>query len=205
MNRRTYLLAAICVVAFVVALVFGLGGPSKGKSRQGQAPGENDFSIMAAPDLSKLRSAAAGGAKQAVPDFSLPNLQGKRVAFSSFQGKVVLLDFWATWCPPCRKEIPLLNELFREFEKDGMMVIGIAVDRDGPEAVRKFVRENKIPYPILLGSKEVVEAFGNVPGVGGPITGSPMLFVIDRHGSVCKRFLGLTGKEVLQREIRKLL
>ena len=144
------------------------------------------------------------GEDRGTPRFTLLNLKGERVDSSSFQGKVILLNFWATWCPPCRQEIPHLNELYNQYKKDGLEVIGIALDRGGPEEVRNFVEKFKVEYINLIADEAVVEAFSNLPGIG-PIQGIPITFIIDRKGQICRRFLGLTEKRVFEEAIKQVL
>jgi peroxiredoxin len=138
------------------------------------------------------------------PSFTLLNLKGEQVSFSEFKGKVILLDFWATWCPPCRKEIPSLNELYLQYKKDGFVVIGISLDRQGREEVQKFIEKYKVEYVNLMGDDEVVEAFNNIPEIG-PIQGIPVTFLINRKGEICRRFVGLTDKQVFEEAIQQVL
>jgi len=100
------------------------------------------------------------------------------------------LLFWATWCPPCREEIPYLNELYKKHKEDGLVVVGIALDRGGPKEVQKFLEKYRIEYINLLGDEGVLEAFNNIPGMG-LIQGIPTTFLIDRKGQICRRFVGL--------------
>ena len=142
--------------------------------------------------------------KVSAPSFSLLNLQGEKIDSRSFRGKVVLLDFWATWCPPCREEIPYLNELNSQYGKDGLVVVGIALDHGRSEEVKKFVEKNEVGYINLMGNDAVMEAFSNIPGMG-PIQGIPTVFIIDRQGQICGKFVGLTEKKVFEEAIKPLL
>ena len=138
-----------------------------------------------------------------VPSFTLLDLKGEKVNFADFRGKVILLDFWATWCPPCREEIPYFNDLYSEFKKDGLEVIGISLDRGNPDGVQKLLDKMGVKYVNLMGNDEIVEIFSNIPGMG-PIQGIPITFLIDRKGQICQRFVGLTHKRVFEAAIKPL-
>lgn len=131
------------------------------------------------------------------PDFSLQQVSGAPLALSSYRGKVVLLDFWATWCVPCRDEIPRLVELQNKYGEQGLRIIGISMD-DGPEPVRDFYREFKMNYPVVMGDAKTGELYGGVLGL-------PIAFVIGRDGRVYGKHIGATDIAVFEEEIAKLL
>lgn len=131
------------------------------------------------------------------PDFSLPQLDGKPLALSSFRGKVVLLDFWATWCVPCREEIPRLVELQNKYGEKGLQIVGISMD-DSPDPVRTFYPQFKMNYPVVMGTAKTGEQYGGVLGL-------PIAFLIDREGRIVKKHIGATGSDVFEREISSLL
>ncbi len=138
-------------------------------------------------------------AKVANLNFTFKDIQGKSVTLSEYKGKVVLLDFWATWCPPCRKEIPGYVELYNTYKSRGLVVIGVSMDEDAPD-VKSFAAQMKMNYPILLGfgrEDDLKPAFGELP--------LPTSFVIARDGRICARHDGLTAKEQVEREITALL
>ena len=110
------------------------------------------------------------------PDWKLKNLEGKTVELSEFRGKVVILDFWATWCIPCRVEIPRFVELQKQYADKGPVVIGVSLDEQGPEVVKKFVKQFGVNYPVVIGNEKIADAYG--------IEGLPTTFVIDRHGRI---------------------
>jgi cytochrome c biogenesis protein CcmG/thiol:disulfide interchange protein DsbE len=130
------------------------------------------------------------------PNFTLKDLQGKDISLSDFKGKVVLLDFWATWCPPCRKEIPHLVELSQQYEKDGLVVIGLSLD-DSKDPVGSFAKQNQINYPVVMANDKVCAAYGGVSAI-------PTLFLIDRKGDISQKHVGYTDKAVLEKEIKAL-
>ena len=121
------------------------------------------------------------------------------VSLAQYAGKVVVLDFWATWCGPCKVEIPHFVEFQEKYGKAGLQVVGISVD-DTADKLAPYVREMKMNYPVLQGLNhdDVQDAFG-------PIVGIPVSVVISRDGKICATHTGLTGKDVFEREIKALL
>jgi peroxiredoxin len=138
-------------------------------------------------------------AKPANLDFTLKDVTGKDVVLSSYKGKVILLDFWATWCAPCKIEIPGFVEFQKRYGKDGLQVIGISVD-DTVDLLEPFIKTYKMNYPVLqgLGHENVAEAFGAVVAL-------PHTVMISRDGKICAQHTGLTSHEVFERHIRGLL
>ncbi len=134
---------------------------------------------------------------QKAPAFSLRSINGKNVSLSDFKGKIVIVDFWATWCPPCRKSIPDLIELQKKY-KNKIAVIGISVDMDTKAEVAPFVKHSGINYTILYATPEVIQAYGNINAI-------PTSFIIDKHGDIAAQYVGLTDKEIYIKEIKKLL
>ncbi|MFH0777844.1 MAG: TlpA disulfide reductase family protein [Candidatus Eisenbacteria bacterium] len=132
------------------------------------------------------------------PDFELSSLDGKKVRLSDFRGKVVILDFWATWCKPCRMELPHFIELYEEFAEQGLEILGVSLDRIGPRELGAFVEEWRIPYPVVLGSGEVVQSYGGIRGI-------PTTFVIDKTGRVYRKYVGYRKKDVFVNDVVKLL
>ena len=140
-------------------------------------------------------SSALGGAR--APDFSLQDLDGKPLDLAHYRGEVVLLDFWATWCTPCRDEIPHFVELQDKYGERGLQVIGISMD-DGPKPVREFYREVKMNYPVALGTEKLAAAYGGVLGL-------PITFLIDRDGKVAAKFVGAVEMTSVEQQIKFLL
>jgi len=132
------------------------------------------------------------------PDFELTSLDGTSVTLSQFRGKVVILDFWATWCQPCKLELPHFSELQRELGAQGLQIIGISLDQGGRSEVASFVRESKIPYIIVMGNGKVMRDFGGIRGI-------PTTFVIDKQGSIYRKYVGYREKEVFENDVRALL
>ena len=132
-------------------------------------------------------------------DFTLKDMNGAEVKLADLKGKVVLLNFWATWCGPCRLEIPWFVELQETYKDQGLRVVGISVD-DPPEALTPFAKQFKINYPLIVGAdrEDVQKAYG-------PIYGVPMTFLIGRNGRICMKHIGPAGKEQFESEIKSLL
>ena len=145
-----------------------------------------------------------GKEELSAPVFSLPDLNGQKVELLSFKGQVMIIEFWATWCGPCREEIPLLNQLYRKYRDQGVVVIGISLDRKDPQEVRKFLDSLQVEYLNLMGGEEVLEKYSQIASLG-PIRGIPATFIIDRKGVICQRFLGLTERKVLEEALRAVL
>ena len=138
-------------------------------------------------------------AKPANLDFTLKDVEGKDVLLQSFRGKVIVLDFWATWCGPCKVEIPHFIEFQEKYGQKGLQVVGISVD-DPVDKLAPYVKEMGMNYPVLqgLGHDAVQDAYG-------PILGIPVSVLISRDGKVCATHTGLTGKDVFEKEIQSLL
>jgi cytochrome c biogenesis protein CcmG/thiol:disulfide interchange protein DsbE len=125
-------------------------------------------------------------------DFTLRTLDNQEVTLSALRGKVVLLDFWATWCGPCRESIPHLVDLYRSYREEGIEVVGMNLDTGGEEGVRRFVQAMAIPYPIVLTPGELARKYG--------VTGIPSLFLIDKQGKIRERFVGFSPSMMKQAE-----
>jgi len=138
-------------------------------------------------------------AKPARLDFVVKDMNGLDIRFADFKGRVILLNFWATWCGPCKAEIPWLVDLQAKYGSAGLQVLGFSVD-DPPEKMKPYAAEYQINYPLLqgLGHDDVQEAYG-------PIWGVPMTFLISRDGRVCRTYRGITSKERIERDTKALL
>lgn len=132
------------------------------------------------------------------PAWELKGVDGKPVKSSDFVGKVVILDFWATWCGPCRMEIPGFIELQKRYADKGLVVVGVSLDQDGAPVVKSFMDKTGINYPVVLGDETIVNAFGGVEGI-------PTTFIIDHDGQIIHKHVGYTDKAEFEAEIKPLL
>ena len=138
-------------------------------------------------------------AEPAPLDFTLRDIDGNQVNLADLKGNVILLNFWATWCGPCKIEIPWFVEFQRRYKDDGLVVLGFSVD-DTPEQIRPFAAEFQVNYPMLvgLGREDFQEAYG-------PVWGLPVTFFIDREGTLCRTHMGIATQDAFQRDIDALL
>jgi peroxiredoxin len=135
---------------------------------------------------------------QKAPNFSLKTYDGKIVELAKLKGKVVVINFWATWCPPCRAEIPDFIKAYDAYKSKGLEIVGIALDEDGWPKVKPFVDKNKISYPIVLGTAEVAQQYGGIEAI-------PTTFIVDRKGNIVDHQVGMLIKGMLERKIKVLL
>jgi peroxiredoxin len=136
--------------------------------------------------------------RKPAPDFALKDVNGHTVKLSDYRGKVVLLDFWATWCGPCKIEIPWFQEFERQNKDRGFAVIGVAMDDEGWDVVKPFARERGINYRLVIGDDSVAQQFGGVEAL-------PTTFLIDREGRIASVHIGLSGKRDFEDGIQELL
>jgi len=163
---------SLLTLGIAVALACGAGG-------EGAAPAGEE-------------AAAANPA----PDFSLTDLDGNTVELSALRGQVVVIDFWATWCPPCEFQIPILNEVYEAERAAGVEILGVSVDTEGPEVVRAYVEKHGASYPILLGSEKLARQFG-APGF-------PALILVGPDGGIEQIHVGLIEAPELREAIAGL-
>jgi peroxiredoxin len=132
-------------------------------------------------------------------DFTLQEVRGREITLSEFRGQVVLINFWATWCVPCRIEIPHFVALHEKYRDRGLVILGVSVD-ESTESLASFVTELEMTYPVLVAAKrrDLLEAYG-------PPAGFPTSVLISRDGKICTQHVGLTDAAVLERQIQALL
>jgi len=153
---------------------------------------------MARPRAGVVKLSPVGKNGSVAPDFELKSLDGKPVRLSDFRGKAVLLNFWATWCGPCKIETPWLVELQNQYGHDGLQVVGVEMGDDGKDEIAKFVKDMGVNYPILIGKEAVGDAYGGVLGL-------PETFFIGRDGKIVDKLAGLHGKGEIEDSIKKAL
>jgi peroxiredoxin len=146
----------------------------------------------------KPASVKAGKDRKSAPDFELKDANGHTVRLSDYRGKVVLLDFWATWCGPCKIEIPWFQEFERQNKDKGFAVLGVAMDEEGWDVVKPFAQYMNINYRLVIGNDSIAEQFGGVDAL-------PTTFLIDREGKIAAVHVGLSGKRDFEDGIRELL
>ncbi|MEI7640380.1 MAG: TlpA disulfide reductase family protein [bacterium] len=130
------------------------------------------------------------------PDFSLIEVNtGKRIKLSDYRGKIVILDFWATWCPPCKAEIPAFVKLQDKYRNDGLVILGVALDDE--TRVKNFYKQNNMNYPVVLGNREVANQYGGIQGI-------PTTFVIDKKGNKAREYVGYRPDTVFEEDFLSL-
>lgn len=173
--------ARLVLSGLLAAALASCGKPS------GQKAGET-----AAPPVSH------GEVGTPAPEFNLPDLTGAQIASSTFKGKVVILDFWATWCGPCKMEVPHLVNLQSKYRSQGLAIVGVSLDANGAGDVKPFADEHDVNYTMLIGNEAVAKSYGSINAI-------PTTFVIGRDGKIVQRFIGYTPPEVFEQTIKPLL
>jgi peroxiredoxin len=132
------------------------------------------------------------------PGFTLVSLDGSKVSLSDFRGKAVLLNFWATWCPPCKVEMPWFVDLQKQYAKDGLVVLGVAMDDSAPAEIAKFASSMGVNYPVLLGTDKVSDDYGDVQYL-------PTTFYIGRDGAIVDKMTGLLDRKDIDNAVKRAL
>lgn len=198
--KKHFLIAWTLVAGLTVA------GCSKQADTQSEAKAEtpqqtqSQTASMGNEDAKAIK--AAGLIPQAeapmAPQWTLPATDGNTHSLADFSGKVIILDFWDTWCPPCKKEIPGFIELQNEYGDDGLVVIGAAFGRDGQQAVAQFVKEWEMNYPVVIADGKTNQMYGGIRSI-------PTTFVIDRTGRARAKHVGYVDKAVFEQQVKALL
>ncbi len=168
----------LVVVAFVVALMLYFGYHKARRSGAGSVPRLTQSTVA--------------------PDFSLESLDGKTLRLSDLRGKAVLLNFWATWCGPCKIEMPWFVDLQKQYGSQGLQIVGVAMDDASKEDIGKFAKDMGVNYPILIGKESVGDQYGGVPAL-------PETFLISRDGKIVDKIIGLRGKADIEEAVKKAL
>ena len=189
MKRSTLIAGISAGLLFILILIFGLRDIHRFRPDPSADPvGDSAKNV---PTIRFVKN------PQPVPAFTILSLDGQTISPAHLDGKVVLLNFWATWCPPCREEIPDLIELQDKYG-GRLQIIGLSVDTGSQETVKRFVQERKINYPVAIASPELEAKFGGVMGL-------PTSFLVDTEGRVVQKHVGLHEPVLYDREIRALL
>jgi peroxiredoxin len=160
------------------------------------------ITVVAMAAVGSCECAEAGARDQAdlvgkvAPDFALPGLSGETVKLSDFKGKIVLLDFWATWCAPCRREVPGLNRLQRQFAARGFTVLGISLDEEGASVVRPIAQRLGMSYPVAIGTQQVATDYAGIQAL-------PTAFLIGRDGRILAAFVGARDESQFAKIVRQ--
>lgn len=185
------------LVAFALGLLVTLSACSK----QAEAPktvAAPAPSAVAGATIAKTAAVAALPVVAVAPAWKLKDVNGVEVTSAQFKGKVVVVDFWATWCPPCREEIPGYIQLVKKYGKDGLVIVGVSLDQAGPSVVKTYAEKTGVNYPLVMGDDEVVAAFGGMEAI-------PTTFLIDRDGKIRDRKVGAEPTADYEKKIVALL
>jgi peroxiredoxin len=177
----------------LAAIPFMTGG--SGASATANNPVQTDAKVDSA-----IAAGVCNAKKKPAPlDFTLKDMHGKDVKLADFKGKVIMLNFWATWCGPCQYEIPMFVQLQEQYRNQGVVFLGVSVDDDPGDALQQFAQTKHMNYPVLIGKdNEIQEAYG-------PLFGIPTTMLISRDGTICTRYAGARPKEKFESDIKALL
>ena len=189
--------AALLLSAVVLSVGFaGCGGGEEAEGPSGEAAATTEETVTMPAQQASGVGVEPG---QTPPAFVLPDLSGNDVSLADFEGKVVILDLWATWCGPCRKEIPFLVSLYEEYKDEGLVVVGVGLDQGGASVIAPFVEANDVSYTILVGNQEI--------GRDYRVRSIPMTLTIDRDGRVAAKDVGFapTMEGAMRARVEELL
>ena len=150
------------------------------------------------PETTVHAAVKAVNERKAAPEFALKDADGKTVKLSDYKGKVVLLNFWATWCGPCKIEIPWFIEFQKTYKDKGFTVIGVALDDEGWEAVKPYISDKQVNYPVVTGDSVVEQKYGGIDAL-------PTTFLIDKEGRIANTHVGLVSRKEYESDINELL
>jgi cytochrome c biogenesis protein CcmG/thiol:disulfide interchange protein DsbE len=191
---------AVALLAIAIPFVWQPNVEAEPAATSTSAPSaSNDPAPAASHGDDPETAACMANAKPANFDFTLKDVDGNDVSLTAYKGKVVLLNFWATWCGPCKAEIPGFVKLQEKYRDKGLVIVGYSVDDTAAKA-KAYAAQYKMNYPILLGEgrEEVQDAYG-------PIWGIPASFIISRDGKVCRKHMGIAPEAVFEKEVVALL
>ena len=203
-KARTVAVAVTAVALLAIAIPFvwspGEDGGAASTTVAAATAGAGTAADDSSGDPAAASSAACmANAKPANFDFTIKDVDGNNVSLSSYKGKVVLLNFWATWCGPCKAEIPGFVRLQEKYRDKGLVIVGYSVD-DTAEKAKAYAAQFKMNYPILLG-----EGREDLQDAYGPIWGLPSSFIISKDGRVCRKHIGIAPEAVFEKELVALM
>ena len=188
LNKGKLMLSAFLVFSFIM-----IGCQNKNVSNEPAITKDNSNTQYTASTSTNTNNTNA----ELAPNFILTDTQGNKVKLSDYRGKIVILDFWATWCPPCRRGIPDLIDLKKTY-KDRLAIIGISLDTDSKSDVVPFMKEYGINYKVVYGDNDVVQKYGNIQSI-------PTTFIIDQSGNIVASFIGLQRIETYKSYLNNLI
>jgi peroxiredoxin len=175
--KRDPVILIVAALVISVMLIFGIQ-----KARHSSGPGGTSAKLQG----------------QLAPDFALASLDGKTLKLSDYRGKAVLLNFWATWCEPCKIEMPWFVDLQNKYGPQGLQVLGVAMDDASPKDIAEFAQKMSVNYPILIGKEKVGDDYGGVQYL-------PSTFYVGRNGKIVNRVFGLVSRSEIEGDIQKAL
>jgi cytochrome c biogenesis protein CcmG, thiol:disulfide interchange protein DsbE len=158
---------------------------------------KNPMRVLAVVTLSVVLVSLAFAADPA-PNFKLATMDGKTVELKSLAGKAVVVNFWATWCGPCRREIPGMIRVYEKYKDKGFEIVGISLDRGGWKDLKPFLAKSPIPYPIVLGGEAEAKAYGGIEGI-------PTTFFVDRKGNIVSKTVGSMEEADFEKAVKSIL
>jgi cytochrome c biogenesis protein CcmG/thiol:disulfide interchange protein DsbE len=141
---------------------------------------------------------SAHAVAQKAPNFKLKAQDGKIVELAKLKGKVVVVNFWATWCGPCRKEIPGFMDVYNQYKSKGLEIVGVSLDEEGWDVVRPYLARMPIPYPVVVGDGALADAYGGIDAI-------PATFIIDKNGNIARKHIGYMDRTEFERIVKAML